>query len=311
MKKNVIVVAAAAIVVLVGYVAVGPFITIHQLKSAIERQDPEALASTVDFPTLRENLKEQLNAFFVSNAAIELKDNPFGALGALFASKLAESAVDALVTPPGLANLMAGRPKQAQPEQHAQQSSVRAPELLRNARYTYDGMNKFSARVSAEQGQEIRFVFTRHALSWKLSNIIIPQSAKVTTAKSAERERRSSVDVGNVSTAPQETQPVASPDEHRPGDCLQIQTFDSSVLSSNDVFTELAWKVDVSNYCPQEFSARVVFTIYDKDNFELDKDSQEVDVPASGTAKARGKMLVSPPTKAQRMAKQGASISAR
>jgi hypothetical protein len=95
------------------------------------------------------------------------------------------------------------------------------------------------------------------------------------------------------------------------GECLKIETFDSSVLSTNDVFTELAWKVDVSNSCTEAFSVRVTFTIYDKDEFELDSDSEDVYFPAGGTGKARGKMLVSPPEKARRMARQGASLSLR
>jgi hypothetical protein len=93
--------------------------------------------------------------------------------------------------------------------------------------------------------------------------------------------------------------------------CLKIEAFDSSVLDANDTFTELAWKVDISNSCDQPFSVRVTFTIYDKDEFELDSDSEDVYVPAMGTGKARGKMLVSPPEKARRMARQGVSLSLR
>lgn len=95
------------------------------------------------------------------------------------------------------------------------------------------------------------------------------------------------------------------------GGCLKIETFDSSVLSSNDVYTELAWKVDVANSCAEGFGVRVNFTIYDKDEFELDSDSEEVFVPANGVGKARGKMLVNPPEKARRMARQGASLLTR
>ena len=99
--------------------------------------------------------------------------------------------------------------------------------------------------------------------------------------------------------------------QKRAGDCLKIETFDANVLSTNDVFTELNLKVAVSNSCNEAFRVRVTFTIYDKDEFELDSDSEDVYVPAMGTGKARGKMLVSPPDKARRMAKQGASLSLR
>lgn len=115
-----------------------------------------------------------------------------------------------------------------------------------------------------------------------------------------------------VTSASSSATPASGP-RSRPGagDCLKIDTFDSSVLSTNDVFTELAWKVDVSNSCTEAFSVRVTFTIYDEDEFELDSDSEDVYVPAGGTGKARGKMLVSPPEKARRMARQGASLSLR
>jgi hypothetical protein len=93
--------------------------------------------------------------------------------------------------------------------------------------------------------------------------------------------------------------------------CLKIETFDASVLSSNDVFTELAWKADVTNSCAEPFSVRVNFTIYDKDEFELDSDNEDIVVSRNGVGKARGKMLVSPPEKARRMARQGVSLSAR
>jgi len=96
-----------------------------------------------------------------------------------------------------------------------------------------------------------------------------------------------------------------------PAECIKIDSFDSSVLSSNTVFVELAWKVDLTNSCPSPFGVNVHFTIYDAQEFELDSDEEQVLVPANGVGKARGKMLVSPPEKARRMAKQGASYSLR
>jgi hypothetical protein len=93
--------------------------------------------------------------------------------------------------------------------------------------------------------------------------------------------------------------------------CLKIQTVDSSVLSTNNVFTELAWKVDIANSCTTPFSVRTTFKIFDQDDFELDSTSQDVYVASNGIGNARGRMLVSPPEKARRMRKQRASLSLR
>lgn len=116
---------------------------------------------------------------------------------------------------------------------------------------------------------------------------------------------------GTKSTTSADTRPTpgASPPIPSAAECLKIETFDSSVLSSNNTFTEVAWKADVSNSCAEPFDVRVVFKLYDKDEFELDSDSESLHVASSSTGKARGKMLVSPPEKARRMARQGVSLS--
>jgi Protein of unknown function (DUF2939) len=156
------------IVALVGYAAVGPVITIYQIKSAVEQQDSEKLSEYIDFPTLRTNLKEQLNSEMMKQAATGLKDNPILALGLALSPKLVESIVDSFVTPSGISNLMAGK------QQHAQESSGRQRwEPFKNSRYTYDSSSKFSVWVKDDKCEEIRFVLTRDVLSWKLSNIII------------------------------------------------------------------------------------------------------------------------------------------
>jgi hypothetical protein len=174
MNKTVVFIGSV-IVALVGYAAVGPLITIHQIKSAIEQQDSEKLSEYIDFPTLRTNLKEQLNSEVMKQAAAELKDNPLMALGLAFTPKLVESVVDSFVTRSGLSNLMAGeKPQQSEGEEQAQGSGGgQRWEPFENSRYTYDSSSKFSVWVKDDKGEEIRFVLTRDGLSWKLSNIII------------------------------------------------------------------------------------------------------------------------------------------
>jgi len=113
-----------------------------------------------------------------------------------------------------------------------------------------------------------------------------------------------------TAAAPVSTRTAAVRPPSKADQCLKIDSsYDSSVLSSNTVYTELAWKADIVNACAEAFSVRVTFRIYDKDEFELDSNSENMVIPASGVGKARGKLLVSPPDKARRMAKQGINLS--
>jgi hypothetical protein len=84
----------------------------------------------------------------------------------------------------------------------------------------------------------------------------MPQTADGTPIGSAASDRRPSAGSSAVGS--------------KGAECLKIESFDSSVLSTNDVFTELAWKADVTNSCSEPFSVRVKFTVYDKDELLLE-----------------------------------------
>ncbi|HOI16542.1 MAG TPA: DUF2939 domain-containing protein, partial [Geobacteraceae bacterium] len=175
MKKKIILLASFVILV-IGYVASGPFITIYQIKSGLEQQDSEKLSDNIDFPTLRSNLKEQLNANMMQNVASELRDNPFSALAMGLASKMTETMVDMLVTPNAIRSMVEGKnPLQHQKDgKDPQESTGKKSDLFKNASFSFDGISKFSVRMTINENKEIRYVLTREGLSWKLSNIIIP-----------------------------------------------------------------------------------------------------------------------------------------
>jgi hypothetical protein len=173
--KKLVLLMIAAIICFIGYFYASPYITIYKIKKGIIEQDSEKLSENIDFPVLRQNLKEQFNAQMMKKVATELKDNPFGAMGMAIASKLVDGLVDIFVTPSSLAILMEGK----KPDRESDTKSIKPTgdkdrKPFRNARYSFDSTNKFSIRVPAENGGEIRFVLTRSGLSWKLSNIVIP-----------------------------------------------------------------------------------------------------------------------------------------
>jgi len=171
--KKLIIVAVLFVIALVGYIAAGPFITIHQIKAGVNNQDSELLSENIDFPLLRSNLKEQVSAYFEKKSASKSKHKPLESLVLGITSKFADAAVDAVVTPSGIANLMEGKqPKQIQSGDEKSTGNKR--QLFRNARHSLDSANKFSIWVKDGKGDEIRFVLTRDGLSWKLTNIIVP-----------------------------------------------------------------------------------------------------------------------------------------
>ncbi|MEJ2107688.1 MAG: DUF2939 domain-containing protein [Acidiferrobacteraceae bacterium] len=171
--KKVVWIAGVILVLLAGYVAAGPYLTVSAIKTGVIEQDSKKLSENIDFPKLRQNLKGQLNAAMMKNISAEEKDNPFAVLAAGLAMKMADAIVDSYVTPSGLALMMEGKepPKEQGTETAA---PPKKDELFRNARYSYDSINQFSIWVPDDKGQETRFVLQRDGLSWKLVNLVLP-----------------------------------------------------------------------------------------------------------------------------------------
>jgi hypothetical protein len=70
--KKIIWVAGVILALVVGYVAAGPYLTVSAIKTGIVENDSEKLSENIEFPTLRQNMKEQLNTKMMKNMATEM-----------------------------------------------------------------------------------------------------------------------------------------------------------------------------------------------------------------------------------------------
>ena len=175
--KKVAWIGALALVATTGYIAAGPYLAIAQIKTGISERDLEKLNEKIDFPILRQDLKEQLRAKGITVAAHQAQNNPLAALAAGLATTMVDGIVDSFVTPAGLASLMGGeKPSNKKAGRSDAGGQHGKDHLLENARYAYDSVNKFSVWVPTNDGEEIRFILQRDGLSWKLVRLVLPMS---------------------------------------------------------------------------------------------------------------------------------------
>lgn len=177
----------AAILALLGYVAAGPWLAINALRGAVEQQDSAALARHVDFPTLRGNLKAQLDDYVLRQAGPDMQSNPFGAIALRLAGGLSGGAVDALLTPAGIGAVMEGRNlwqrgSGAGIDRNDSYAHTAPPDPLKDARYRYESTSRFTATVADNSGDPVVFVLSRDRLRWRLSDIRLPLSSAGATA---------------------------------------------------------------------------------------------------------------------------------
>lgn len=153
-----------------------PHITAVSMKQAAELRDSEKLASYVDFPALKENLKGQINAKFAADLAGTEKSNPYAGLGMVLAAAFISPMIDALVTPENLRHMMKGnKPTINTPDSKSEPQPNKSEEDV-ETKMSYSGLNKFvvSVRQKGEE-KEVVFVLNRDGIiSWKLVAIQLP-----------------------------------------------------------------------------------------------------------------------------------------
>ena len=139
MKKPLVIgLLLAAIVALASYVAAGPYLALHGIRTALAEQDTARLERHVDFPALRVNLRVQVEDHLARQAGPDVSSSLFGAAALSLANQVLGRGVDTLVTPMGIAALLQGRAtwKRAVGETASLRSSTgRWPGAMANAEH--------------------------------------------------------------------------------------------------------------------------------------------------------------------------------
>lgn len=109
MKKSLIVGVAAGAVALFGIAwAAAPVLTAQALVRAAKAGDERKLEQLVDFPSLRDSLKTELNAELMERMSRDprVAESGLGGLGMMLAPMILSGAVDTLVTPEVVADMV-------------------------------------------------------------------------------------------------------------------------------------------------------------------------------------------------------------
>lgn len=179
MKKILI---AIPVLLVLAYIVALPYIAVYQIRDAVKNHDSTALSEYIDFPSVRQSLKDQLNAMLMGKMqSDDTKSNPFAALGMAFAAPLVDKMVEAYVTPAGVAQLMEGekpslkKKKMAMPvDGNTADTSNEAEKEkpLDDVALGYKSSNRFEVE---DKKKGLRVVLRRQGLDWKVTEIILPK----------------------------------------------------------------------------------------------------------------------------------------
>jgi hypothetical protein len=173
------------LLLLAGYGAY-PYLALHALVDAIESGDAARIEPKVDWPAVRQGFKDDLNGAMAARQ--DRQGSGLALLGMALGAKLMGGAVDALVTPDGLAGIIrAGRRDRAAAAALGGSSGLPGPAASAadgERRHThvvwafFDGPASFSAQVRGAAEREndppVRLRFQLEGGSWILSRVFLP-----------------------------------------------------------------------------------------------------------------------------------------
>jgi len=164
---------------LVAYFA-SPLLAVRGLMQAARAGDEAALEQRVEFPALRQSMKDEMNARLVAEMRRDLGDHDraLGGLGMLLAPGLISSAVDALITPKAVAAMVteAREPRASDAVGQATPKPETSADDIRQS-YAYRDLNTFAVTLSDTKDPDRKLdllLERRSVFFWKLAGVDLP-----------------------------------------------------------------------------------------------------------------------------------------
>ena len=154
--------------------ATSPYLALKSLQSAIKDGDRNKLENRIDFPAVRQNLKDDVKAMMAPELPQESEDDDLGAgmevFAMVFASSIVDGMLDSYVTPSGISKLI----KEGQLEENEEGSDAKEEnEDMPDLTYAFfQSPTKFKATL----GNDLTLILKLDGVSWKLVRLIIPEN---------------------------------------------------------------------------------------------------------------------------------------
>lgn len=192
-KKIIGAVVAFVIVVICGYFYGSPYLVLNSIKDAAKAGDSEKLSAYIDYPSVRQSVKDQMNAMMVKEVASK-DTNGWEALGAMMASAMVDKMVDAIVTPEGMTLMLQGKDmRKSLTKSFDDQTHQDTDDSKVDYQTRYLSMNMFEVSFKQkETDKQVKVIMERDGLSWKVKKIVFPLANEM---KAQEKPTEQTVEV--------------------------------------------------------------------------------------------------------------------
>ena len=175
MNKKILGSVVALVIAIVGYLYASPYLVLNSIKTAAQNGESEKVSQYIDYPSVRQSFKDQMNAMMMKEVQKQENDG-FAALGAMLASAMVDKMIDAVVTPEGMTLMLQGKDlKQSVSGGENESAEHKQEEHQPDYETSYTSFNDFQVVIKdPNKSKEVKVLMVRDGLSWKIHKIAVP-----------------------------------------------------------------------------------------------------------------------------------------
>lgn len=174
--KWILAVAIGLLLALFAYAAAGPYLAVNGIRNLVTNKQYGELWRFVDFERLREDLRPQVQERIARGILGHVGTSETGKVVSEVTAMVAKPAIDAMVSPQGVATLLTGSALAREMAGTIDAGGrAQAVDPLQGAKTRFESASLFTATVANAEGKPVVFEFHRQGLSWKLAGLRLPE----------------------------------------------------------------------------------------------------------------------------------------
>ncbi|WP_201501525.1 DUF2939 domain-containing protein [Psychrobacter cibarius] len=171
---------AGLLVIFAIYLYASPYIAFYNIKNAAEQKDADKLSGYIDFPSVKQSIKDQVKAAMVEELAASDEQDGFEALGTMLAAAMIDPLVDGLITPDGVALMLQGQKLDFDSSNDSSEDKAKIDNEDIDYKTGYLSFNRFKVQIidADDSDESLDVIMHRDGLSWKVTRISFSLDSK-------------------------------------------------------------------------------------------------------------------------------------
>ena len=155
------------------YLYASPYLVLNSIKNAAQQGDADKLSGYIDFPSVKQSMKDQVKAAMVEELAASDEQDGFEALGTMLAAAMIDPLIDGLVTPDGVALMIQGQKLDFDLNNDKPEDKPKAKNEDTDYKAGYLSFNRFKVQIidADDPNESLDVIMHRDWLSWKVTRI--------------------------------------------------------------------------------------------------------------------------------------------